>query len=115
MTEDTPSSVSTHCLACKGIGEVHSYAGDCVKVCPACRGQHKAHTYKEGCKKHGEQKPKAEPQPDKPSPEASSSSASGKRPAGEGEQEERPVTRMRTVRFEVGDPDSSVKAPDKDT
>ena len=37
MTEDTPITLSTTCLACQGVGKVHSYAGECVKVCPACQ------------------------------------------------------------------------------
>ena len=60
MMEDAPNTLSLNCLACQGIGNVHSYAGECAKVCPACQGQHRKHTYKEGCKKFVEQEPEKE-------------------------------------------------------
>ena len=115
MTEDIPITLSTNCLACQGVGEVHSYVGECVKVCPACQGQHRKHTYKEGCKKFGEQEPKAEQPAEAPAPAASSSKSapepSGKnnnpgitrkRVTGDKEKEERTVTRKRAA---LGDPD----------
>ena len=115
MTEDMPITLLTNCLACQGVGEVHSYAGDCVQVCPACRGQHRPHTYKEGCKKYGEQEPKAEQPAGAPAPAASSSSSGTKRAAGDQESEGLPVTRKRTVRFDLGDPDAKVDTPGSST
>ena len=58
LTEETLLTLSPTCLACQGVGKVHSKTGECVKVCPACQGQHRPHTYKEGCKKFVDQEPK---------------------------------------------------------
>ena len=90
MTEDIPITLSTNCLACQGVGEVHSYVGECVKVCPACQGQHRKHTYNEGCKKFGEQEPKAEQSAEAPAP-AASSSKSAPEPSGKTVQETRAI------------------------
>ena len=57
LAEETFLTLSTNCLACQGVGKVHSYTGECVKVCPACKGKHRPHTYKEGCKKFVDQEP----------------------------------------------------------
>ena len=57
LMEDAPITLSGKCLACQGIGNVHSYVGECDKVCPACQGKHRKHTFKEGCKRFGEKDP----------------------------------------------------------
>ena len=73
VTEDISITPLSECLACKGVGTVHSYAGECVKICPACRGQKRKHTYQPGCKKYTG--PEAPPeQPSEPTTSASSSS-----------------------------------------
>ena len=97
MAEETLRTLSTNCLACQGVGKVHSYTGECVKICPACQGQHRPHTYKEGCKKFVDQEPKAEQPVGAPAPAASSPP----KPSQE-------VTRKRAV---VGDPDLDVDNP----
>ena len=121
MTEDTPVTLSTHCLACQGVGHVHSHAGSCVKICPACRGQHRAHTYKEGCKYYeGSASPEEQPA-EKPAPTTSSLPKPGteeqdkpkdtrKRAGGEKDRPESSTTRKRVS---LGNPEDQINPKPK--
>ena len=135
ITEDIPITMLSKCLSCQGIGMVHSYAGDCKKICPACRGQHRPHTRKEGCKLYKGPEQPSEQAAEAPAPTASSSSTppaikqnepkpKEDKPSSVDEVKEPEVTRKRAVdskekeeptvtrkRAALGDPEAKVNTP----